>query len=47
LMLVPDAQSKLRTGEPRMLLGINVLRQLHLYIAYHEHTLYVTPATAH
>jgi hypothetical protein len=47
LMLVPDAQSKLRTGEPRMLLGINVLRQLHLYIAYHEHTLYVTPASAH
>jgi hypothetical protein len=47
LVILPDEQSKLTMGEPRMLLGINVLRQLHLYIAYHEHTLYVTPASAH
>jgi predicted aspartyl protease len=47
MMLVPDSQSKLRAGQPKMLLGINVLRQLHLYIAYHEHKLYVTPASAH
>lgn len=47
IVLVPDAQSGLRSSAPRMLLGINVLRQLHLYIAYHEHTLYVTPAAAH
>lgn len=28
---------------PRMLLGMGILRQLHLYIAYHEEKLYVTP----
>jgi hypothetical protein len=47
LMLVPDDQSKLVYGQPKMLLGINVLRQLHLYIAYGERRLYVTPAAAH
>lgn len=45
--LVPDAQSKISFGTPKMLLGINVLRRLHLYIAYGERKLYVTPAEAH
>jgi predicted aspartyl protease len=27
-----------------MLIGMNVLRHLHIYIAYHEHNLYITPA---
>jgi hypothetical protein len=30
-----------------MLLGMNVLRNLHVYVAYKERKLYVTPATAH
>jgi predicted aspartyl protease len=30
-----------------LIVGINVLRQLHLYIAYGEKMLYVTPAEAH
>ena len=47
VILIPDNQSRQPPGAPRMLLGINVLKQLHLYFAYHEHTLYVTPAAAH
>lgn len=47
LVLVPDSQSKLGPGEPKILLGINVLRKLHLYVAYEERKLYVTPAAAH
>jgi predicted aspartyl protease len=34
-------------GEPQLLIGIGVLRQLHLYIAYKEQMLYLTPAEAH
>jgi len=47
VILIPDDQSRQPPGAPKMLLGINVLRQLHLYFAYREHTLYVTPAAAH
>lgn len=32
---------------PRLVIGMDVLRQLHLYIAYKEHMLYVTSASAH
>jgi hypothetical protein len=32
---------------PRLVIGMDVLRKLHLYIAYKEHMLYVTGATAH
>lgn len=32
---------------PRLILGLNVLRQLHLFIAYKEKILYVTSAEAH
>lgn len=34
-------------NEPRLLIGVNVLRQLHMYIAYSDHKLYLTPAEAH
>lgn len=47
LLLVPDSQSRQPPGAPKMLLGMTVLRQLHLYIAYGEHKIYVTPADAH
>jgi predicted aspartyl protease len=47
VILLPDNQSRQPPGAPKMLLGINVLKQLHLYFAYREHTLYVTPAAAH
>jgi predicted aspartyl protease len=30
----------------QLILGVGILRQLHLYIAYREHKLYVTPALA-
>jgi predicted aspartyl protease len=39
--LMPDTR---RT--PQLILGMDVLRQLHLYIAYKEHKLYVTAASA-
>ncbi len=49
LILVSDDKSKIMGGyrEPRLILGMGVLRQLHLYIAYKEHNIYVTPASAH
>jgi predicted aspartyl protease len=33
-------------GQDDMILGIDILRQLHLYIAYREEKLYITPALA-
>jgi len=49
IVLLPDAESKVLDDNraPKMLLGMGVLRQLHLYIAYKEHKIYVTPASAH
>ena len=38
--------SGLPGSTPRLLLGVQTLRQLHLYVAYGEHALYVTPAEA-
>ncbi len=35
------------SDDTRLILGMGVLRQLHLYIAYDERMLYVTPASAH
>jgi predicted aspartyl protease len=46
ILLVPDSVSH-EIGAGRALLGIGVLRQLHLYIAYREKKLYVTAAGAH
>jgi hypothetical protein len=33
--------------DPQLVIGIGVLRQLHMYIAYKEQVLYLTPAEAH
>src|SRR5215469_12824583 len=33
-------------GTPPMLLGMNILRHLHIYIAYKEQKLYISPAGA-
>jgi predicted aspartyl protease len=42
IVIIDD--SGLPGDTPRLILGIQTLRQLHLYIAYGEHKLYVTPA---
>lgn len=34
-------------GEPKLIIGMGILRRLHLYIAYREKKLYLTPASAH
>lgn len=42
--LIPDSDSKM----PRAaIVGMSVLRKLHLYVAYRERKLYITPAAAH
>jgi predicted aspartyl protease len=46
VVLIPDSVSHAYSSG-RALLGMGVLRQLHLYIAYHEKKLYVTAASAH
>jgi predicted aspartyl protease len=46
ITLVPDKQSKMGGSDETIVLGMNVLRRLHIYIAYGEEKLYVTPATA-
>lgn len=45
--LISDADSHLPVTAPKLILGMGVLRQLHLYIAYREKKLYVTAASAH
>lgn len=48
LLLVPDGDSHMMTfGGPPMILGMGVLRQLHIFLSYKEKTLYATPASAH
>ncbi len=34
-------------NSPRMILGLSVLRQMHVYISYREHKMYLTSASAH
>jgi predicted aspartyl protease len=46
IVLLPNAASRWM-GQPRIILGMNVIRKLHLYFAYKEKKLYVTPASAH
>jgi predicted aspartyl protease len=46
LILVSRSDSRL-PGSPDLILGMGVLRQLHLYIDYKEKKLYVTAASAH
>lgn len=48
IKLVPDRESVLMgdgKNDINMILGMGVLRRLHLYIAYKERVLYITPAT--
>jgi predicted aspartyl protease len=40
------AESQL-ANVPRLTVGMNIIRQLHLYISYRDKTLYITPASAH
>jgi predicted aspartyl protease len=48
LLLVPDGNSHMMMfGGPPMILGMGVLRQLHLFLSYKEKKLYATPASAH
>jgi predicted aspartyl protease len=44
IRLVP--KSAVAVGAPELLLGVNVLRELHLYISYKEKMLYLTSAEA-
>jgi hypothetical protein len=39
-------EGKRMPDEPQLIVGMGILRQLHLYIAYAEKKLYVTPAEA-
>lgn len=45
--LVPTKLSGMGNGNPIVVLGINVLRQFHLYVANGEQNLYITSASAH
>jgi tetratricopeptide (TPR) repeat protein len=48
IRLVPNAESQImgESGQPKLILGMNILRQLHLYISFKEHLIYATAATA-
>jgi predicted aspartyl protease len=49
IVLVPDDKTKVMGSyrQPKLLLSMGILRQLHLFIAYKEHNIYVTAASAH
>lgn len=49
IILLPDSVSQImgRYGEPNLILGMGIIRQLHLYLAYGERKLYITAAGAH
>jgi predicted aspartyl protease len=44
LHLIPDSESHM---PHTFLIGMDILRQLHIYVAYGEQALYITSATAH
>jgi predicted aspartyl protease len=46
ILLMPDSASRMG-DDSRLILGMNVLRQMHMYVAYQEKKLYVTAASAH
>jgi len=46
LVLFSRADDRL-PGGPTLIVGMGILRQLHMYIAYNQRILYVTPASAH
>jgi hypothetical protein len=47
IVLVPSKLHSISGGSSTILLGRNILRRFHLYIAYGEHALYITSAAAH
>jgi hypothetical protein len=47
LILVSNDDSHMHVARPRGLIGIGILRQLHMYVSYHQRKLFVTPASAH
>lgn len=48
IVLFPNSLSHTFGGRsPKIIIGIGLLRQLHIYIAYGEHKMYVTPASQH
>jgi predicted aspartyl protease len=48
IILAPKSVSNLRRSDVSpLVIGINVIRQLHVYVASKEENLYITPATAH
>ncbi len=40
-------EGKRTPGMPQLIVGMGIIRQLHIYVAYGERTLYLTPASAH
>jgi predicted aspartyl protease len=47
ILLMSDDVSRLDRGGPDLILGMGVLHELHVYIAYGEHALYLTSVDAH
>jgi predicted aspartyl protease len=47
IVLVTDGENFLKGNQARILLGLSIVRQLHVYIAYKEGKLYVSDANAH
>jgi predicted aspartyl protease len=47
IVLVPETSSQMGPNPTPMILGLSVLRKLHVYIAYREKNLYVTAADVH
>lgn len=47
ITMIPRAESGMVDMSQNLVIGINVLRQLHLYVATGEEKFYITPASAH
>lgn len=47
IILVPDREAQMGSSGPKLILGLSVLHQLHLLIAYREKNLYLTAASTH
>jgi predicted aspartyl protease len=47
ITLVPNAVAKFPDDQRQLIIGMNVLRHLHMYVAYGEEALYLTDAAAH
>jgi Aspartyl protease/gag-polyprotein putative aspartyl protease len=46
IRLYPSSGSLMADG-PKMIIGMNILRHMHMYVAYHEQKIYLTAASAH